>query len=68
MSEKTLKFGNAEVYKKKKKKKKKIASKKQIALSLVDINKVVISDKFKQNDKGSKYFICYKNDDIFRPF
>ena len=50
------------------KKKEKIASKKQIALNSVDINKVVISDKFKQSDKGSKYFICYKDSDIFRPF
>ena len=47
MTLKTLKFGNAEINNNNNNKKKKIASKKQIALNSVDINKVVISDKFK---------------------
>ena len=38
-----------------------------IALSLVDIAKIIISDKFKHNDKGSKYFIGYTDDNIIRP-
>ena len=41
--------------------------KQPIALILVDINKIVISNKFKHNDKGSKYFIGYKDDGIIRP-
>ena len=62
MSEKTLKFGNVEVNEKKFH-----ASKQPIALDLVDINQIVISDKFKHNDKGSKYFIGYEDDDIITP-
>ena len=42
------------------------ASKQAIALNLVDINKIVISDKFKHKDEGSKYFIGYKDDNIVR--
>ena len=62
MSEKTLKFGNF------------IANKKEfhiskisIALNLVDIEKIVVSDKFKHNDKGFKCFIGYKDDNNIRP-
>ena len=33
----------------------------------IDIDKKVLSDKFKHNDKGSKYFIGYKDNDIIRP-
>ena len=62
MSEKTLKFGDVEVNKKEF-----CVSKKPIALNLVDIDKIVISDKFKHSDKGSKYFFSYKDDDIIRP-
>ena len=43
MSDKTLKFGDAEVNKKEFH-----VSKEAIALDLVNINKTVISDKFKQ--------------------
>ena len=60
MSGKTLKFGNIEVNRKEF-----YAFKQAIDLSLVYINKIVISDKFKQNDKGFKYFIGFK-DDIVR--
>ena len=59
MSEKT--FGDVEVNKKEFH-----ATKKPIALNLVDTDKIVVSDKFKHNDKGYKYFIGYKEDDIVR--
>ena len=42
-------------------------SKQTIDLNLVDIRKIVISDKFKHNDNGFKYFIGYKEDDIVEP-
>ena len=61
MTEKTLKIGNAEVNKENH------SSKKPIALNLVDIDKTVISDKFKHNDKGSKYSFGYTDDNIIRP-
>ena len=54
MSEKTLKFGNVVIHKKEFH-----ASKKAIALSSVDTDKIVISEKVKHDDKGSKYFIGY---------
>ena len=38
-----------------------------IALNLVDINKIVISDKFKHSDKGFKYFVGYTDDNIIGP-
>ena len=62
MSGKTLKFDNIEVNKRKF-----YASRQAIDLHLVEINKIVISDKFKHSDKGFKYFIGYKDDNIFRP-
>ena len=44
------------------------ASKKAIALILVNTNKIVVSDKFKHSDDGSKYFIGYlHDDDVIRP-
>ena len=43
------------------------ASKKCIALNLVDIDKIVISGKFKHSDKEFIYFIVYKDEDIVRP-
>ena len=67
MSEQTLKFGDIVVNKKEFQ-----ASKQAIALNLVDINKIVISEKFKHNDDsnddGSKYFIGFlHDDDVIRP-
>ena len=62
MSEKTLKFDNIELNRKEFRK-----SKQPIGLELVDINKIVISDKFKYSDDGFKCFICYKEDDIVKP-
>ena len=58
MSEQTLKSGDIMV-----KKKEFHASKQAIALNLVDTNKIVVSDKFKHSDDGSKYFIGYLHDD-----
>ena len=40
------------------------ASKEPIALDIVNINQILISDKFKHNEKGFKYFIGHKEDDI----
>ena len=37
-----------------------------LTLNLVDIDKIVISDKFKYNNKDFKYFIGYKENSIFR--
>ena len=62
MSEKTLKFDNIEINKKELHQ-----SKQSIDLSLVDTNKIVISDKFKHSDDGFKYLIGYKEDDIVKP-
>ena len=61
MSAKTLKFGNIEVNRKEF-----YVFKQAIDLSLVYINKIVISDKFKQNDKGFKDFTGFKDDNIVR--
>ena len=41
--------------------------KQAIDLNLVDTDKIVISNKFKHTDNGSKYFIGYKEDNIIRP-
>ena len=63
MSEETLKFGDIVVNEKEF-----YASKQAIALVLVDTNKIVVSNKFKHRDDGSKYFIGYLHDnDVTRP-
>ena len=62
MSEKTLKFGNVVANKKEFH-----ASKKPVALNLVDMDQTVISDKLKHNDKSSKYLIGYTDHNIIRP-
>ena len=36
-------------------------------LLLIDLDKIVTSEKFKHNDKDSKYFIGYTDDNIIRP-
>ena len=59
MSDKTLKFGNVIVNKDEFH-----ASEKPIALNLVDIDKIVISGKFKHKEKRSKYFIADLDDNI----
>ena len=32
----------------------------------MNVNQIVVSDKFKHSDKGFKYFIGYKDDNIIR--
>ena len=59
MSEKTLKFDNIRVNKKEFHK-----SKQPIDLDLVNVDQIVVSDKFKHSDDGFKYFIGYKEDRI----
>ena len=62
MSEKTLKFNNITVNKKEFHK-----SKQAIDLSLVTVDQIVVSDKFKHSDDGFKYFIGYQEDEIVKP-
>ena len=62
MSEKTLKFDNIRVNKKEFHK-----SKQPINLDLVNVDQIVISDKFKHSDDGFKYFIGYKEGEIAKP-
>ena len=33
----------------------------------MNVNQILISDKFEHSDKGFKYFIGYKKDDIIKP-
>ena len=33
----------------------------------VNIDEIVVSDKFKQSDEGFKYFIGYQKDEIVKP-
>ena len=61
MSEKTLKFDNIILNKKKFHR-----SKEPIDLLSVDLDQIVVSDKFKHNNEGFKYFIGYQ-DGIVRP-
>ena len=62
MTEKTLKFNNIRVDKKEFHK-----SKKAIDLMSVNIDQIVVSNKFKHNNKGFKYFIVYQENEIIKP-
>ena len=62
MSEKTLTFNNIIVNKKESHK-----SKHAIDLSLVTIDNIVTSDKFKHSDDASKCFIGYQKGGIVKP-
>ena len=62
MSEKALKFDNTRVNKKEFHK-----SKQPIDLDLVNVDQIVIFDKFKHSDDGFKYFIGYKEGEIVKP-
>ena len=62
MGEKALKFNNIKVDKKEFHR-----SKKAIELDLVDTGKIVVSDRFKHSEEGSKYFIGYQEDEIVKP-
>ena len=63
MSEKILQFNNIILNKKNIHR-----SKEPIDLLSVDLEQIVVSDKFKHNDEGFKYFICYLNGEIVKPF
>ena len=62
MSEKTLKFNNIRLNKKEFHK-----SKEPIDLMSVNVDQIVVSDKFKHNNKGFKYFIGYQEGGIVKP-
>ena len=62
MSEETLKFDNTVVDKKKFH-----AFKQAIALNFEESSRILVSEKFKFSDDGSKYFIPYSDDDLIRP-
>ena len=62
MSEKTLNFDSIRVNKKEFRK-----SKQPIKLDLVNVDQIVVPDKFKHSDGGFKYFIGYKEGEIVKP-
>ena len=62
MSEKTQKFDNIRVNKKEFHK-----SKQPIDLKSVNVDQIVVSDKFKHGDDGFKYFIGYQEGEIVKP-
>ena len=62
MSKKALKFDYVRINKKEFHK-----SKQQTDLDLVNVDQIVVSDKFKHCDDGFKYFIGYKEDEIVKP-
>ena len=62
MAEEILKFDNIRVNKKKFHK-----SKQSIDLKSVNVDQIVVSDKFKHSDDGFKYFLGYKDGKIFKP-
>ena len=61
MGEKTLKFNNIKVNKKEFHK-----STQAIELDLVDIGKIVVSDRFKHSEEGCKYFIGYQENETVK--
>ena len=61
MSEKKLKFDNIRLNKKKFHK-----CTPPIHLMSVNIDHIVVSDKFKHSDEGFKYFIGYQEDEIVK--
>ena len=62
MSEKTLQFNDIILNKKEFHK-----SKEPIDLFSVDVDQIIVSDKFKHNSKGFKYFIGYQKGEIVKP-
>ena len=62
MSEKRLKFENIRVNKREFHK-----SKQKFNLDLVNVDQIVVSDKFKHSGDGFKYFIDYKEGEIVKP-
>ena len=62
MSLRKIKFGNKEINKKEF-----YSSKGAILLDSVDLNKIVVSKKWKIDDKTYKYFCGYLNNDVIKP-
>ena len=62
MSEKTLKFDNIRGNKNEFHK-----SKQPIDLMSVNVDQIVLSDKFKHSDEGFKYLIGYQEGEIVKP-
>ena len=62
MAEQTLKFNNIKVNKKEIHK-----SKQLIDLMSVNVDQIVLFDKFKHNKEGFKYFIGYQKNEIVKP-
>ena len=62
VSEKTLKLDNIRVNKKEFHK-----SKQPIGLDLINVDQIVVPDKFKHSDDGFKYFIGCKEGEIVKP-
>ena len=62
MSPQIIKFGDKEVDKKKL-----CSSKEAILLDSIDLNKIVVSNKWKINDTRYKYLCGYLNNDVIQP-
>ena len=62
MSPKTIKFGDKEINRKEF-----YSSKQAIPLDSADLNKIVVSKKWKINDTTYKYLCGYLNDDVIQP-
>ena len=62
MSEKTLKFNNVRLNKEEFQK-----SKQPIDLKSVNVDQIVVSDRFKHIDDGFTYFIGYQEGKIVKP-
>ena len=60
MSENTLKLDNIRVHKKE-------FHKQLIDLDLINVDQMVLSDKFKHSDDGFTYFIGYKEGENVKP-
>ena len=61
MTGKTLKFNNIRVIKEEF-----YMSKKPVDLMSINLNQIVLSDKFNCNEDGFKYFIGYQKDNIVK--
>ena len=64
VSEKALTLDSIRVNKKKFHKSKQSIN---FNLDLVNVDQIVVSDKFRHNDDGFKYFIGYKEGEIVKP-
>ena len=62
MSPKTTKFGDKEINRKEL-----YLSKQAIPLDSVDLNKIVVSNKWKINDRTYKYLCGYLNNVVIQP-